>query len=81
MIIVPGQEAILLSISRVSIHGDEYFDVVIADPAAPEDLDRRILARLGPEAIGGAPRPGDRVRIEGVLRMVVRIERIGKSPD
>ena len=77
MVIVPGQEGIVISLARVSIHGAEYFDVVIADPAAPEDLDRRIGARLGPEAISGDVAPGDRVRVEGFLRMITRIERIG----
>lgn len=76
MVIVPGQEGIVISLSRVSIHGDEYVDVVIADPDAPDDLERRIGARLGPEGIIGDIAPGDRVRIEGFLRMVTRIERI-----
>jgi hypothetical protein len=77
MIIVPGQEGIVLSLARISIHGDEYVDVVIADPAAPDDPERRIAARLGPEAIAGSPGLGDRVRIEGVLGTVLRIERVG----
>ena len=77
MVIVPGQEGIVVSLARVSIHGDEYVDVVIADPAAPEDLEHRIGARLGPEAISGDVAPGDRVRVDGFLRMVTRIERIG----
>jgi hypothetical protein len=77
MIIVPGQEGIVISLSRVSIHGDEYVDIVIADPDSPDDPERRIGARLGSEAISGAPAPGDRVRIEGFLRTVTRIERIG----
>ncbi|HJR54054.1 MAG TPA: hypothetical protein VJ982_10105 [Gemmatimonadota bacterium] len=77
MVIVPGQEGIVISLTRVSIHGDEYVDVVIADPAAPEDLTRRIGARLGPEGIAGDVAPGDRVRVEGFLRMVTRIEKVG----
>lgn len=77
MVIVPGQEGIVISVARVSIHGDEYVDVVIADPDAPDDVARRIGARLGPEGIAGDVAPGDRVRIEGFLRMVTRIERIG----
>lgn len=76
MVIMPGQEGIVVSLARVSIHGDEYVDVVIADPDAPDDAERRIGARLGPEAIVGDIDLGDRVRIEGFLRMVTRIERI-----
>lgn len=76
MVIVPGQEGIVLSLTRISIHGDEYVDVVIADPDAPDEPERRIGARLGLEAISGAPGPGDRVRIEGFLRTITRIQRI-----
>ena len=77
MVIVPGQEGIVISIARVSIHGDEYVDVVIADPDARDDPERRISARLGPEAVLGDVAAGDRVRVEGFLRMITRIERIG----
>jgi hypothetical protein len=77
MVIAPGQEGVVLSIGRVSIHGAEYVDVLIGDPAAPEDPAGRLSARLGPEAIVGDPRPGDRVRVEGFLSTVTGIERIG----
>lgn len=76
MIIVPGQEGIVISLSRISIHGAEYVDVVIAAPDAPDEPERRIHARLGPEAISGEIAPGDRVRVEGFLSVVTRIERI-----
>jgi hypothetical protein len=77
MPIAPGQEGIVLSIAPLSIHGDEYVDVVIADPEAPDDPAARLSARLGPEAIVGDIGPGDRVRVEGFLSMVMRIEKIG----
>ena len=76
MVIAPGQEGIVISLARVAIHGDEYVDVVIADPDAPEDAAARLSARLGPECIVGDVAPGDRVRVEGFLRMITRIERI-----
>lgn len=76
MIIVPGQEGIVVSIARVSIHGEEYVDVVVADSDAPDDSASRLTARLGPEGIVGDIVPGDRVRIEGFLRMVTRLEKI-----
>ena len=76
MLITPGQEGIVVSITRISIHGDPYLDVVIADPEAPTDPDSQLSARLGPEAIAGDIAPGDRVRVEGFLRMVTRIEKI-----
>jgi hypothetical protein len=76
MIIAPEQEGIVLSIARVSIHGDEYVDLVIADWAAPDDPTARLSARLGPEAIVGEVGTGDRVKVKGFLRMVTRIEKI-----
>lgn len=77
MVIAPGQEGIVISLARVYIHGEEYVDVVIADPEAPDDAATRLSARLGPEGIVGDVAPGDRVRVEGFLRLVTRVERIG----
>lgn len=76
MIIQPGQEGILVSIESVTLHGDSYFDVVIADPDAPDDPDRRIRARLGPEAVEGDPGPGERVELDGFLQTVTRISAV-----
>jgi hypothetical protein len=76
MAIAPGQEGIVLSLARVSIHGDEYVDVVIADPEAPEDAAARLSARLGPEAIAGDVQPGDRVKVEGFLSLITRLEKV-----
>jgi hypothetical protein len=77
MIITPGQEGVVISITAVSIHGDAYFDVVIARPDAPDDPASRLAARLGAEAVVGDVEPGDRVRVEGFLRLVTRIEKVG----
>ena len=76
MVIAPGQEGIVVSIARVSIHGEEYVDVVVADSDSLDDPASRLTARLGPEGIIGDIVPGDRVRIEGFLRMVTRLEKI-----
>lgn len=77
MVIVPGQEGIVLALSRISIHGAEYVDVVVADPAAPEDPAGHLTARLGPETVLGDVGVGDRVRVEGFLRMITGIEKVG----
>jgi hypothetical protein len=77
MVIVPGQEGVVRGMSRVSIHGEEYIDVVIADPTTPEDPAGHLSARLGPEAVVGDVGVGDRVRIDGFLRMITRIEKVG----
>lgn len=75
--ITPGQEGIVISITPLSIHGDRYVDVVIADDALPDDPHARLSARLGSEAIDGDLAPGDRVLVEGFLRMVTGIRKIG----
>ncbi len=77
MVIVPGQEGVVRALARISIHGSEYLDVVIADPAAPDDPSGHLSARLGPEAVVGDVAVGDRVLVEGFLRMVTRIEKVG----
>ncbi|HUP01676.1 MAG TPA: hypothetical protein VM737_09190 [Gemmatimonadota bacterium] len=74
--IAVGQEGILVASTPIAIHGDVYLDVVIGDPQDPADLARHLRARLGPEAIAGDPVPGDRVRVQGFLRMVTGISRI-----
>ncbi|HET6361646.1 MAG TPA: hypothetical protein VFH11_06265 [Gemmatimonadota bacterium] len=65
------------ALSRISIHGAEYLDVVIADPEAPDDPSGHLTARLGPEAVVGDVVVGDRVRIEGFLQMITGIEKVG----
>lgn len=77
MTLPTASERIVLALSPVSIHGADYVDVLLADPAAPEDAARALRARLGAEVIEGDPRPGDRVRVSGFLGTVLGIERIG----
>lgn len=73
MIVEPGQEAVLVAIEPVSLHGDRYFDVVIGDLEAPDDPERFLRARLGPEAVEGDPKAGDRVKLDGFLQTVTKI--------
>ena len=77
MLIGPGQEGIVLSVTPVSIHGDRYVDIVIADASRPEDPDARLSARLGSEAIEGDLAPGDRILVEGFLGTVTGVRKIG----
>ena len=67
----------MISITPLSIHGDRYLDIVIADAGLPEDLDARLSARLGAEAIEGDLAPGDRVLVEGFLKTVTGLRKIG----
>ncbi len=77
MLIIPGLEGIVLSLTPVSIHGDRYVDIVIVDASRPDDHDARLSARLGSEAIEGELSPGDRIAVEGFLRTVTGIRKIG----
>lgn len=74
MLIVPGQEGVVLSLVPVSIHGDRYVDVVL-EVAGP-DGGERLSARLGTEAVDDDLAPGDRVQIEGFLRTVTGLRKI-----
>jgi hypothetical protein len=76
MVIVPGQEGIVRALTRISIHGAEYVDLVIADPAAPDDPAGHLTARLGPEAVVGDVEVGDRVLVEGFLRTITGIAKL-----
>ena len=76
MLITPGQEWIVVSITPLSIHGDRYVDVVIADPDLPDSPDGLLSARLGSEAIEGDPAPGDRVLVEGFLKTVTGLRKL-----
>ena len=73
--IVPGMEATVIAIASVSIHGDDYIDVVLA-PSGSRDPADRLRARLGMEAIIGELIPGDRVQVEGFLGTVTGLRRI-----
>lgn len=72
VLITPGLEAVLVSITRLSIHGDEYVDVVIV---LPQDPASRLLARLGAEAVDEGLAPGDTVIVEGFLKTVTGLRK------
>ena len=68
------RDGVLKKIQPVSIHGQVSWDVYFADV---EDPDGQIhVARVGPEAVVGHNfEPGDRIQMEYVVGVVVRISR------
>ena len=79
MMIEPGQEAILVKKTPLSIHGDVYWDIVIGDPTDPANPARQLGGRLGTESIDGDPEAGERGRGEGFLRGVTGISRVSEG--
>ena len=68
------REGILKKIQPVSIHGQISCDLFFTDP---DDPDGQVhLARMGPEAIGRNIEPGDRIRLEYLVGVPVKVERI-----
>jgi hypothetical protein len=68
------REGILKKVERVSIHGQLSLNLFFADL---EDPDGQLhLARMGPEAIAPNIEPGDRIRLEYLVGVPVRVERV-----
>jgi hypothetical protein len=64
----------LKRIQPVSIHGQISWDVFFADV---EDPDGQVhLARIGPEAVANNIEPGDRIQVEYLVGVPVKITRI-----
>ncbi len=68
------RDGILRRIQPVSIHGQISWDVFFADVDEPEG--QLHLARLGPEAVSNNLEPGDRIQIEYLLAVPVRVTRV-----
>ena len=69
------RNGVLTKIQPVSIHGQVSWDVYFTDA---EDPDGQIhVARVGPEAVvGHHMEPGDRIQMEYVVGVVVRVSRV-----
>jgi hypothetical protein len=64
----------LKRIQPVSIHGQISWDVFFADI---EDPDGQVhLARIGPEAVAHNIEPGDRIQVEYLVGVPVKITRV-----
>ena len=68
------REGILKRLQPVSIHGQITCDVFFT---SLEDPDGQIhVARLGPEAISGNLEPGDRITVEYLVGVAVKVTRV-----
>ena len=72
------RDAILKKMQPVSIHGQVSWDVHFNDVEDPDGQPH--VARVGPEAIVGRNmEPGDRIQVEYVVGVVVRVTRVVPS--
>jgi hypothetical protein len=71
------KEGLLKRIQPVSIHGQISWDVLFTDVDDPDG--QTYVARLGPEAVADHLEPGDRIAIEYLVGVPVRITRPAPS--
>lgn len=68
------RDGLLKKLQPVSIHGQVSLDSFFTDV---EDPDGQIhVARMGPEAVGRNLEPGDRIRIEYLVGVPIKVERV-----
>ncbi len=68
------RDGLLKKLQPVSIHGQVSLDLFFTDV---EDPDGQIhVARMGPEAVGRNLEPGDRIRIEYLVGVPIKAERV-----
>jgi hypothetical protein len=68
------RDGILKRIQPVSIHGQISWDVFFTDVEEPEGQIH--LARLGPEAVANNIEPGDRIQVEYLVAVPVKVTRV-----
>lgn len=68
------RDGLLKKVQPVSIHGQVSLDVFFTDV---EDPDGQLhVARLGPEAVARDIDPGDRIQVEYLVGVAVRVSRV-----
>ena len=68
------RDGILKRIQPVSIHGQISWDVFFTDVEDPEGQIH--LARLGPESVAHNIEPGDRIQVEYLVAVPVKVTRV-----
>ncbi len=68
------RDGILKKVQPVSIHGQISWDVLFTDVDDPDG--QVTVARIGPEAVAGNIEPGDRIQVEYLFGVAVRITRL-----
>lgn len=68
------RDGILKRVQPVSIHGQVSWDVFFT---AIDDPDGQIhAARVGPEAVAGNLEPGDRIKVDYLVGVAVKVTRV-----
>jgi hypothetical protein len=68
------RDGILQRIQPVSIHGQVSWDVFYTSVEDPEGQIH--VARIGPEAVSGNLEPGDRIAVEYLLGVPIKVTRV-----
>ena len=68
------REGVLRRIQPTSIHGQISWDVFFADADDPDGQPH--VARLGPESVSNNLEPGDRIQVEYLVGVPVRVTRV-----
>jgi hypothetical protein len=68
------RDGILKRIQPTSIHGQVSWDVFFTDVDDPDG--QQHAARLGPEAVAQNLEPGDRIQVEYVVGVAVKVTRV-----
>jgi hypothetical protein len=72
------RDGILQKVQPMSVHGQVSWDVYFTDVDDPDGQAR--VARVGPEAVmGHNMEPGDRIQVEYLLGVAVRVTRIAQG--
>lgn len=68
------RDAILRKVQPISIHGQPSCDVYFSDIEDPDG--QMHVARVGPEAVAHNLEVGDRIQLEYLVGMVVKVTRV-----
>ena len=68
------RDGLLKKVQPVSIHGQVTWDVFFTDVEDPEGQTH--VARLGPEAVAHNLEPGDRIQVEYLVGVAVKVTRV-----
>jgi len=68
------RDGILKKVQPVSIHGQVSWDVFYTSVEDPEGQIH--VARVGPEAVSGNLEPGDKIQVEYLVGVAVRVTRV-----
>jgi hypothetical protein len=68
------RDGILKRIQPISIHGQISWDITFTTVDDPEGQIH--LARIGPEAVTGNIEPGDRIQVEYLVGVPVKVTRV-----